>query len=41
LTEFRDHKLLKSKRGADGAEYLNIPIDKAALSAFLDTLEEK
>jgi origin recognition complex subunit 2 len=37
LTEFRDHQLVRSKRGGDGAEYLKIPIDKTALSSFIET----
>jgi len=41
LTEFRDHKIVKSKRGGDGAEYLKIPIDKTTLASFLETIEEK
>jgi len=39
LTEFRDHKLISSKRGSDGAEYLIIPIDKPTLDAFIQTLQ--
>lgn len=35
LTEFRDHKLIRSLRGGDGVEYLSIPIDDATLSQFL------
>jgi len=41
LTEFRDHNLVRSKRGNDGAEYLNIPLDNTALSSFIETLEDK
>ena len=41
LTEFRDHKLIKSKKGADGGEYLNIPLDKPTLNAFLENIQEK
>ena len=41
LTEFRDHKLVKSKKGNDGGEYLTIPLDKPTLSAFLDNINEK
>ena len=39
LTEFRDHKLIKSKKGADGGEYLTIPLDKPTLNAFLENVE--
>ncbi|XP_054826204.1 origin recognition complex subunit 2 isoform X2 [Eublepharis macularius] len=35
LTEFRDHKLIRTKRGADGVEYLLIPIDTGTLVDFL------
>jgi len=38
LTEFRDHKLVKSKKGSDGGEYLTIPLDKPTLTAFLETI---
>ncbi|XP_038646199.1 origin recognition complex subunit 2-like [Scyliorhinus canicula] len=37
LTEFRDHKLIRNKKGADGVEYLIIPVDVATLSNFLET----
>ncbi|XP_067844323.1 origin recognition complex subunit 2-like [Heptranchias perlo] len=36
LTEFRDHKLIKNKKGADGVEYLVIPVDVATLSDCLE-----
>lgn len=36
LVEFRDHKLLKSRHGQAGVEYLYIPIDKGKLRQFLD-----
>ena len=36
LTEFRDHKLVRSTKGSDGVEYLSIPVDDATLSQFLD-----
>ena len=36
LIEFRDHKLLKSRKGPDGAEYLLIPVDKGILTQFLE-----
>ncbi|EDV94657.1 GH22255 [Drosophila grimshawi] len=41
LTEFFDHKLVKSKRVADGSEQLTIPIDSALLQQFLDEQEQK
>jgi len=41
LTEFRDHKLVKSKKGNDGGEYLTIPLDKPTLSTFLENINEK
>ncbi|XP_062907803.1 origin recognition complex subunit 2 [Mobula hypostoma] len=40
LTEFRDHKLIRSKKGADGVEYLVIPVDYATLSDYLE-MEDK
>ncbi|ESO93490.1 hypothetical protein LOTGIDRAFT_161593 [Lottia gigantea] len=36
LIEFRDHKLIRSKKSYDGAEHLLIPIDPATLAEFLD-----
>ncbi|XP_023665075.1 origin recognition complex subunit 2 [Paramormyrops kingsleyae] len=36
LTEFRDHKLLRTKKGADGVEYLLIPVDSRTLTDFLE-----
>jgi len=41
LTEFRDHKLVKSKKGSDGGEYLTIPLDKPTMTAFLENIDEK
>jgi len=41
LTEFRDHKLVKSKKGNDGGEYLTIPLDKQTMAAFLENINEK
>ncbi|EDW16888.1 origin recognition complex subunit 2 [Drosophila mojavensis] len=41
LTEFLDHKLVKSKRSVDGSEQLNIPIDASLLQQFLDEQEKK
>ncbi|XP_067890728.1 origin recognition complex subunit 2 [Heterodontus francisci] len=40
LTEFRDHRLIRNKKGADGVEYLVIPVDVATLSDFLE-MEDK
>ncbi|XP_071580138.1 origin recognition complex subunit 2 [Temnothorax nylanderi] len=36
LTEFIDHKLLRTKRTVDGAEHLLIPLDKALLKQFME-----
>uniref|UniRef100_A0A8C5X9D5 Origin recognition complex subunit 2 n=1 Tax=Malurus cyaneus samueli TaxID=2593467 RepID=A0A8C5X9D5_9PASS len=40
LTEFRDHKLIRTKRGADGVEYLLIPVDDSTLTHFLEKENE-
>ncbi|XP_013391973.1 origin recognition complex subunit 2 [Lingula anatina] len=40
LTEFRDHKLIKSRKGIDGIEHLFIPLDAATLTDFTEQLEE-
>ncbi|KAM4024873.1 origin recognition complex subunit 2 isoform 1-T3 [Anomaloglossus baeobatrachus] len=40
LTEFRDHKLIRTKKGPDGVEYLLIPLDFGTLTDFLD-MEDK
>ncbi|NXA06015.1 ORC2 protein, partial [Sapayoa aenigma] len=40
LTEFRDHKLIRTKRGADGVEYLIIPVDDSTLTDFLKNEDE-
>uniref|UniRef100_A0A8C8VRJ2 Origin recognition complex subunit 2 n=1 Tax=Pelusios castaneus TaxID=367368 RepID=A0A8C8VRJ2_9SAUR len=40
LTEFRDHKLIRTKRGTDGVEYLFIPIDNGILTDFLEKEED-
>ena len=40
LTEFRDHKLIRSKKGVDGGEYLTIPLDKPTLTAFLENIQD-
>ncbi|KAL2087517.1 hypothetical protein ACEWY4_016345 [Coilia grayii] len=39
LTEFRDHKLIRTKRGGDGVEYLLIPVDTGTLTDFLEKEE--
>ncbi|XP_055494440.1 origin recognition complex subunit 2 [Leucoraja erinacea] len=36
LTEFKDHKLIRSKKGPDGVEYLVIPVDFAMLNDYLE-----
>ncbi|XP_068157241.1 origin recognition complex subunit 2 [Drosophila tropicalis] len=41
LTEFLDHKLVKSKRSVDGSEQLTIPIDAGLLQQFLDEQDKK
>ena len=41
LTEFKDHKLVRSRKGHDGVEYLYIPVDNAALSQFLEHENEQ
>lgn len=40
LTEFLDHRLLKSKRTADGAEHLTIPLETELLKQFLQEQED-
>lgn len=35
LTEFKDHMLLKIKKGSDGSEILHIPLDNVTISEFL------
>lgn len=39
LTEFIDHKLVKSAKGSDGVEYLTVPLDDATLSQFLSEFD--
>lgn len=36
LIEFLDHKLIKSRKGPDGAEYLIIPVDNGVLTQFME-----
>ncbi|KAJ1969476.1 F-actin-capping protein subunit beta [Dispira parvispora] len=38
LTEFRDHKIIHTKRGADGVEILHIPLDQDILQDILETM---
>lgn len=35
LTEFKDHKLIRSKKGHDGTEHLLIPLDPSTLEDFM------
>lgn len=41
LTEFRDHKLIRTKKGADGVEYLIIPIETGTLTDFLEKEDQE
>lgn len=36
LTEFKDHKLLSSRKSATGTEYLYIPVDSETLQQFVE-----
>lgn len=36
LIEFKDHKMLKMKKGGDGLEYLFIPVNLSTLTQFLE-----
>lgn len=40
LTEFKDHKLLRTKRSADGTEVLHIPLESNILTEFVHKFEE-
>nr|XP_005000763.1 origin recognition complex subunit 2 isoform X2 [Cavia porcellus] len=40
LTEFRDHRLIRTKKGPDGVEHLLIPVDSQTLTNFLEEEEE-
>ena len=40
LTEFRDHKLVKSRRGADGVEYLRVIVDPSTLKIYFEEHSE-
>lgn len=39
LTEFKDHKLIRVKKGGDGVEYLTIPLDSATIIEFMEDYE--
>lgn len=39
LTEFRDHELLHTRRGQDGAEVLCVPLPEDALQNVLSEME--
>lgn len=41
LTEFRDHKLVCSRQGGDGVEYLYVNIDDATLTQYLQQQAEQ
>jgi len=41
LTEFRDHKLIKSRKGGDGVENLIIPLDAPTLEEFIQQQEQE
>ncbi|XP_034147345.1 origin recognition complex subunit 2 isoform X1 [Esox lucius] len=39
LTEFRDHKLIRTRKGADGVEYLLVAVETSTLTDFLEKEE--
>ncbi|CAJ1071611.1 origin recognition complex subunit 2 isoform X1 [Xyrichtys novacula] len=39
LTEFRDHKLIRTRKGVDGVEYLLVAVDTSTLMDFLENEE--
>ncbi|XP_045908092.1 origin recognition complex subunit 2 isoform X2 [Micropterus dolomieu] len=39
LTEFRDHKLIRTRKGADGVECLTVAVDASTLTDFLENEE--
>jgi len=41
LTEFRDHKLLNTKKGSDGSELLQIPLEASTLEEFVEQQEQE
>ncbi|KAI6652777.1 Origin recognition complex subunit 2 [Oopsacas minuta] len=36
LTEFKDHKLVKGKRGGDGVEYLRVTVDQSTIKLYFE-----
>ncbi|KAH8553853.1 origin recognition complex subunit 2-domain-containing protein [Umbelopsis sp. PMI_123] len=38
LTEFRDHKIIQSKRTVDGTEIMYLPLDKSTLTNILESI---
>ncbi|XP_065176634.1 origin recognition complex subunit 2-like [Sycon ciliatum] len=40
LTEFLDHKLVKSKKGQDGVEYLSLAVERNVVEQYLSTLDD-
>ncbi len=41
LIEFKDHKLINVKKGADGYDYLSIPLNSATLNEFMEQQSSK
>nr|CAB3264574.1 origin recognition complex subunit 2-like [Phallusia mammillata] len=41
LTEFLDHKLVQMRKGADGGEYLSVPLDIGTLKEYLEKEESR
>ncbi|XP_029971811.1 origin recognition complex subunit 2-like [Salarias fasciatus] len=39
LTEFKDHKLIRTRKGADGVEYLTVAVEASTLMDFLENEE--
>jgi origin recognition complex subunit 2 len=39
LTEFRDHRIIQTVTGADGTEYLHIPLSASALTTVLEAMD--
>ncbi|XP_064644295.1 origin recognition complex subunit 2-like [Lineus longissimus] len=40
LTEFKDHKLIKVRKGPDGMEYFYIPLEATTLKEFMDQQDD-
>ena len=40
LTEFRDHRLIRSRQSHDGVEMLTVPLEAALISEFLAGCED-